>query len=148
MRPQPAAQHAAPATVDPALVGTWLLEVRLPSPQGPVAAWWTIDWDGSYTVDAGPFSHAGAMTAAGSNWTLTAHTSDFQDGGRYETPDWATLVMHGRLGIGRWQRRERALVLATAAINGQLVPTEIPAITDAARAFARRWQPDALLGMI
>jgi hypothetical protein len=56
--------------------------------------------------------------------------------------------MHGRLGIGRWHRRERSLTLATAAINSQLVPTGIPAITAAARALARRWQPDALLGII
>jgi hypothetical protein len=147
-RPQAPAQDVAAAPVDPALVGTWLLEVRLPSPQGPVAVWWTIEADGSYSVDAGPFSHAGTLTARASNWSLTAQTSDFQDGGRYEAPDWATIVMHGRLGIGRWHRRERALTLATAAINSQLVPIGVPAITAAARALARRWQPDALLGMI
>ena len=147
-RPQPASQYAGAATVDPALVGTWLLEVRLPTPQGPVAVYWTIDAEGSYTVDAGPLSHAGSMTAGASSWTLTSRTSDFQDGGRYEIGDWATIVMHGRYGIGRWHRRAPSLALDTAAISGQLVPTGIPAITDAARALARRWQPDALLSMI
>jgi hypothetical protein len=139
-RPPPPSRQAA-ARVDPTLVGPWLLEVRLPSPQGPVAVWWTIEADGSYAIDAGPFSHAGAMTAAGSTWALTSQTSDFEDGGRYETSDWATIVTHGRFGIGRWHRRDPSLVLATAPLNGQLVPTEIPAVTAAARALAGAGSP-------
>ena len=140
--------QAGAAPVDPALVGTWLLEVRLPSAQGPIAVWWTISADGSYVVDAGPFSHAGSITAAASSFDLHAATSDYQDSGRYEIGDWATIVTYGQHGIGRWHRREPALRLEVASVNAQLVPVEVPAITDAARALARNWQPDALLSMI
>jgi hypothetical protein len=99
-------------------------------------------------IDAGPFSHAGTMTAAGSDFALTASTSDFRDHGRYEVSDWATIVTQGQQGIGRWHRREPALALEVASINAQLVPAAVPAATDAARALARRWQPDALLARI
>lgn len=148
-RPQAAGSAvAAAAIVDPALTGTWLLEIMLPSPQGPVPVWWTIHDDGSYAIDAGPFSHAGTMTAAGSHFDLTATTSDYRDSGRYEVGDWATIVVHGQQGVGRWHRREPALALPVASINAQLIPSKVPAVTDAARALARRWQPDALLARI
>ena len=146
-RPEPPVKAGA-NIVDPTLVGTWLLEVRLPTPQGPIAVWWTISPDGSYAIDAGPLSHAGSMTASGSSWDLSATTSDFRDAGRYEISDWATIVTHGQHGIGRWHRREPSLQLEVASVNAQLVPTGVPAITEAARALARRWQPDALLSMI
>jgi hypothetical protein len=141
-------KEAGAAPVDPALVGTWLLEVRLPSAQGPIAVWWSISADGSYVVDAGPFSHAGSITAAASSFDLHAATSDYQDSGRYEIGDWATIATYGQHGIGRWHRREPSLQLEVASINAQLLPTGVPAITEAARALARRWQPDALLSMI
>jgi hypothetical protein len=88
------------------------------------------------------------MTASGSRFDLTATTSAYRDSGRYEISDWATIVTHGQQGIGRWHRREPALALEVASINAQLIPTAVPAVTDAARALARRWQPDALLSMI
>jgi hypothetical protein len=141
-------QEAGSAPDDPTLVGTWLLEMRLPSAQGPIAVWWTINADGSYVVDAGPFTHAGSMTAGASSFDLRATTSDYRDSGRYEIGDWATIVTYGQHGIGRWHRREPALRLEVASVNAQLVPVDVPAITDAARALARNWQPDALLSMI
>ncbi|MEM7023797.1 MAG: hypothetical protein AAF637_14570 [Pseudomonadota bacterium] len=146
-RPE-APSEAAATTVDLALVGTWLLEIQLPSPQGPVPVWWTITPDGNYTIDAGPFSHAGTMTAGGSHFELAATTSDFRDHGRYEISDWATIVVHGQQGPGRWHRREPALKLAVVEINAQLIPAEVPAVTDAARGLARSWQPDALLARV
>jgi hypothetical protein len=88
------------------------------------------------------------MTAAASSFDLRATTSDYQDSGRYEIGDWATIVTYGQHGIGRWHRREPALRLEVASVNAQLVPVDVPAITDAARALARNWQPDALLSMI
>ena len=65
------------AIVDPALVGTWQLEIWLPSPDGPIPVWWTIQEDGSYVVDAGPFSHAGTMTAGDSNFDLAGNHVGF-----------------------------------------------------------------------
>ena len=88
------------------------------------------------------------MTAAASSFELRATTSDYRDSGRYEIGDWATVLTYGRHGIGRWHRREPSLRLEVASVNAQLVPVEVPAITDAARALARKWQPDALLSMI
>lgn len=147
-RPEATEGRAKTALVDPVLVGTWLLEVQLPSPQGPVPVWWTINPDGSYAIDAGPFSHAGTMTAMGSRFDLSASTSDFRDSGRYDVGDWTTIVTYGQLGPGRWHRRAPVPRLGVASINAQLIPSGIPEITDVARAHARRWQPDALLARI
>lgn len=136
------------SNVDPELVGDWLLEVQLPSPQGPVEVYWTIEPDGSYAVDAGPFSHAGTLNSAGTSYTLTATTSDYRDEGRYELKGWTSLITHGQHGVGRWNRHDRDLKLRLADTDHQLVPAGIPQITDEARRLARVWRDDALLSAI
>jgi hypothetical protein len=141
------ADHASgpPGAVDPMLVGSWALEVALPSPQGPVPVSWNIGADGSYAVDAGPLGHAGTLEARDGQWHLQSTVNSFTDGGRYEMPDWTTLVTYGTLGVGRWHRQAPKLVLETVTIGGDAIPKDLPALARAATAVARRWQADATL---
>ncbi|MEZ5865258.1 MAG: hypothetical protein R3D25_14790 [Geminicoccaceae bacterium] len=139
-------EAAAPAgPVPPALVGTWLLEVQLPTAQGPVAVVWTIAADGSYVIDAGPFSHAGNMTAQGGNWEQAATTSGFTDGGTYALPNWARLQTRARSGMGGWNRIQPDLALAVIAVSDQALPSGLPDLAARARLVAQGWRPDAEL---
>jgi len=131
--------------VPPALVGTWLLEVMLPTAEGPVAVVWTIAADGTYVIDAGPSSHAGTMTAQGGNWEQAATTSDFTDGGTYALPNWARLQTRARSGMGGWNRIQPDLVLPVIEVSGQILPSGLPELASRARMVARTWRPDAEL---
>ncbi len=140
------AEVVAPAgPVPPALVGTWLLEVMLPTPQGPVAVVWTIAADGSYVIDAGPFSHSGTMTAQGGNWEQAATTSNFTDGGTYALPNWARLQTRARSGMGGWNRIRPDLILPVIEVSGQVLPSGLPDLASRARGVAQGWRPDAEL---
>lgn len=139
-------EAAAPAgPVPPMLVGTWLLEVHLPTPQGPVPVVWTIAADGSYVIDAGPYSHAGTMTAHAGNWEQAATTSGFTDGGTYALPNWARLQTRARSGMGGWNRVLPGLVLPVIEVSGQVLPSGLPELAVRARAVAQGWRPDAVL---
>lgn len=139
------AEVAPAGPVPPALVGTWLLEVLLPTAEGPVAVIWTIAADGSYVIDAGPLSHAGTMTAKGGNWEQAATTSDFTDGGTYSLPNWARLQTRARSGIGGWNRIRPDLVLPVIEASGQALPSGLPELAARARGVAQGWRPDAEL---
>ncbi len=131
--------------IPPRLVGTWLLEVQLPSAAGPVPVIWRIERDGRYIMDAGDLSHSGRLTAFGGEWELNAETASFADGGNYEFQNWATLVTRARTGVGRWFRLEPRLVLNQVELSGQKLPTNVPAVVQNARAVAASWRPDATL---
>ncbi len=151
-----AARHGAQGTpevapagpVPPMLVGSWLLEVMLPSPQGPVAVLWTIEADGSYRIEAGPYSHSGTMTAFNGTWEQAATDRVFTDGGRYLFPNWARLETPARSGHGRWRRIMPELTLSTMEVSGQQVPTDLPALVERARTVAWSWRPDAELRVL
>jgi hypothetical protein len=145
---QPSQASGSPSAIDPTLVGSWRLEIELPSPQGPVPVNWDMRADGTYAVDAGPFSHAGTLEAKDGQWHLQSTVNSFTDGGRYEMPDWTTLVTYGTLGVGRWYREAPKLVLETATIGGDTIPKNLPELAHAATALARSWQADAILVML
>ena len=141
-----APRAAAPAgPVPPGLIGTWVLEIQLPTPQGPVTVTWRIAADGSYEMDAGPFSHSGNMTAFGGEWALEAESNDFTDGGKYRFQNWATIITEARSGVGRWHRRDPSLRLEMVELNAQQIPTGLPDLVAAARLVAGQWRPDAIL---
>jgi len=131
--------------VPPGLVGSWLLEIRLPGPNGPIAVSWTIQPDGRYVIDAGPFSHSGEMTAAQGRWQKTASNPSFIDSGTYSLNNWATLSTVARGGPGRWHRRAPEQVLSMIAPDGQPLPAGLPALSDALWPVVSGWRPDAEL---
>lgn len=142
---EPAPLVAPAGAVPPMLVGSWLLEVMLPTPQGPVAVLWTIEADGSYRIEAGPYSHAGTMSAFAGSWEQQATDRDFSDGGRYLFPNWARLETPARSGHGRWRRVMPELVLSTTEVSGQSLPVDLPEVVARARPVAWSWRPDAEL---
>ncbi len=137
-----------PSAIDPSLVGSWMLEVALPSPQGPVRVSWDMRADGTYAVDAGVFSHAGTLEAKDGQWHLRSSVNTFTDGGRYELPDWTTLVTYSTLGVGRWYRQAPKLALETATITGDTIAKNLPELARSATAIAQGWQADAILVML
>ncbi len=145
---QPSQTSGPPSAIDPSLVGSWRLEVALPSPQGPVAVDWDMRADGTYALDAGPFSHAGTLAAKDGQWHLQSTVNSFTDGGRYELPDWTTLITYGTLGVGRWYREAPKLVLETTTIGGDAIARNLPELVRSASAGAQHWQADAILTML
>lgn len=139
------AQAAAAVTVDPKLVGTWNLEIWIPTPQGPVPAVWHIRDDGTYEVEAAHLSHAGTMEAKDGQWKLESRTNDWKDGGRYEMEGWTAFITHGTLGPGRWHRKEPALKLDLVDMGTEVLPGGLPELVGGAGILARRWQADAHL---
>ncbi len=144
-RPQAPEPPKAAGPVPPAWVGTWLLEIWLPTPQGPIPVVWHIRPDGSYDVEAGELSHSGKMTAFDGKWQLEADTSDHKDQGSYQFQNWATLMTQGTLGPGRWHRKAPNLRLEMSAFDEQQLPTGLPALVTQAQAIAAGWRPDAEL---
>ncbi|MEM7173439.1 MAG: hypothetical protein AAF530_24965, partial [Pseudomonadota bacterium] len=134
-----------PGPVPPGLVGTWLLEILLPSPEGPIPVLWEVRFDGSYNIYAGPYSHSGQMEAYANGWSLDSETNDFQDMGSYRLQNWATLVTHGSQGPGRWHRYEPSLTLQTTDISGQLIPSNLPELVTQVQTPIASWRPDARL---
>ncbi len=134
--------------IDPNLVGTWELEVRIPTPAGPIPVLWEIRADGTYRIDAQHLSHAGTLMARDGQWSLESKTSGWRDNGRYELTDWTTLLAHGILGPGRWHRREPRLKLETTTSKADRIPHNLPQLSRNAAELARRWREDALLVML
>ena len=96
---------AAPV-VDPALVGTWQMQV--PNSAG-VAIWvWDVHANGAYSFHAeGPGnvpSHRGTFEATKGRYVLKATTMDWEDRGTYDPPANNVFRATGKLGTGFWKR--------------------------------------------
>jgi hypothetical protein len=96
--------------VDPAIVGSWELDV--PNAQG-VARWmWDINGDGSYAFHAeGPGnvpSHHGVFAASNGRYTLRSTTLAWADTGTYQLARGNTLNATGKLGTAVWTRVKAA----------------------------------------
>jgi len=96
-----------PATIDPALIGTW--EIMVPSDRG-LSRWiWRIMGDGTYKFHAeGPRPappHEGTISAMNGHWSIHAMKgiAGYDDSGSYEVRD-TTAVITGKLGTGYWKR--------------------------------------------
>jgi len=98
---------AAPAAIDPALVGTW--EIMVPSGHRQSRWIWQIMGDGTYKFHAEGGSakpHEGTVIFANGHWALHAlkgMPGDYRDGGSYELHD-TIAVITGKLGTGYWRR--------------------------------------------
>ena len=142
--PAAAADDFNPSTADP--YGLW--EMYTPTVnQGPFRHVIEIRPNGSYTVYAGPYSHAGSMTFAGRTYLLHSRTSAYQDGGAFFRPDPDGLVFEGRLGRSVWARvREPSLF--DLAGDGIQLPSNLPKVLERMSKHIRAtWRNDAVAVM-
>ena len=141
-----AAADARAARVDPALVGSWLLdEPATPFNQGSRQVL-EVRADGTYTLFSPAKGHAGSIEAADGTWSLAARTSTWKDGGRYEVKGGkSTLALSGVFGPSTWKRFTEPPNFATTPVGGQPIPAYVP--QSVARTWvevAIPWQQDAI----
>ncbi len=130
-----------PSTADP--YGVW--EMYTPTAnQGPFRHVIEIRPDGSYSVNAGPYSHAGSMTFTGRVYQLQSRTSAYQDGGAFFRPDPDTIVFEGRLGRTVWVRVQQPTLFDLTDDRIPL-PANLPAALKRMAANIRAsWRNDAV----
>lgn len=92
--------------VDPALVGTW--ELNVPNTEG-VARWvWDIHPEGTYAFHAegpgGTAAHSGTFEAKNGKYSLRSTTIAWVDDGTYQVIQGNTLSATGKLGTASWTR--------------------------------------------
>lgn len=94
--------------VDPALVGTW--ELNVPNTEG-VARWvWDIHPEGTYAFHAegpgGVPAHSGTFEAKNGKYSLRSTTIAWVDDGTYQVIQGNTLSATGKLGTASWTRAQ------------------------------------------
>ncbi len=98
--------------VDPNVVGVWQLAV--PGPGGKAIWIWDIRANGTYEFRieglGAQGGHSGKLVAKNGQWTLTATTMKYADGGKYRNPDPNTFIATGQLGTASWTRKAPAVV--------------------------------------
>jgi len=96
--------------VDPALVGTW--ELNVPNTDG-VARWvWDIHPEGTYAFHAegpgGVPAHSGTFEAKNGKYSLRSTTIAWVDDGTYQVIQGNTLSATGKLGTASWTHAQPA----------------------------------------
>ncbi|MBI1392311.1 MAG: hypothetical protein GC152_06160 [Alphaproteobacteria bacterium] len=94
-------ERSAAAASEP--YGLWEMYTPLPG-QAPMRHVFEIREDGTYTIDAGPYSHAGRILFIGRTYQLKSQTSAYEDAGAFCRPDADTISFQGRLGASVWTR--------------------------------------------
>ena len=92
--------------VEPAVVGTW--ELQVPNPSG-ISHWeWDVRADGTYYFHAdgpgSPPAHSGTFRASNGHYTLVSTTLAWNDEGTYQLADKDTMVASGGIGTASWHR--------------------------------------------
>ncbi|NWG45920.1 MAG: hypothetical protein HXY25_05150, partial [Alphaproteobacteria bacterium] len=137
---EPDTERFNPSTAEP--YGLWEMFMPLPG-QAPFRHVFEIRPEGTYTVDAGPYSHSGRINFTGRVYTLKSQTSVYEDGGAFFRPDPDTIVFEGRAGRSVWTR-------VTAPGYFDIDPSRHNMPVKVAEALARLkaemregWRPDA-----
>ncbi len=88
--------------VDPAMVGTWVLDIN------PGRWIWRVAANGTYEFHSEAIDQAGAnagtLTSAGGHYTLHAITTAWDDVGTYVVQSPGVIVATGKLGTGTWKK--------------------------------------------
>jgi hypothetical protein len=119
--------QAAPASVDPRVVGVW----ELPIDGG---RWvWTINPNGTYEFHSeaadGTAAHSGSISASAGHWSIHA-TNGYTDSGTYTSNATGAFFANGRFGTAAWNHPSSDVVgdiLAGIAAEGVPVNPAKPA---------------------
>lgn len=113
-----ASSQAAPAFIDPKVVGVW----EFPIDGG---RWvWTINPNGTYEFHSeaadGTAPHSGSISASAGHWSIHA-TNGYTDSGTYQSNPAGAFLATGRFGTAAWNHPHRDVlgdILAGIAADG------------------------------